>query len=142
MTVADDALQALLSRCQQDHQSWINGDGSPYVLPDDGTIMGAVGGYNLGGAETAERRAAVARQWRSGTGDIEFVNGGASDDLAWLVMIERATVVVDPERGKQRWDVCVTEVFRRINDSWERVHRHADPLVDRRTATDAASLLQ
>jgi hypothetical protein len=34
---------------------WINGDGSGYAMPEDGTIMGAVGGYSFGGAETAER---------------------------------------------------------------------------------------
>ena len=46
--------------------------------------MGAVGGFSLGGAATAERQAVVARQWRSGRGEIEFVNGGITSDLAWI----------------------------------------------------------
>jgi hypothetical protein len=46
-------LAELLERCRAHHAAWINGDGSDYALPVDGTIMGAVGGYSLGGAETA-----------------------------------------------------------------------------------------
>jgi hypothetical protein len=137
----DNVIVDLLARCRRDHHSWINGDGSPYALPDDGSIMGAVGGWSAGGATTAERQAAVASRWLSGTGDIEFVNGSVSGEVAWLVFIERATVVFDANVGTQRWDLRVTEVFRRVGDDWERVHRHADPLVDRRSPTDAAALL-
>lgn len=140
MTI-DGVLAELLSRCRRDHRSWINGDGSPYALPDDGTIMGAVGGYTFGGPETADRQAAVAAQWKSGTGDVEFINGAVDGDTAWLAMIERATVVLDPGVGEQRWDLRVTEIFRLVDREWQRVHRHADPLVDRRTVRDAAALL-
>ena len=137
----DDVLQDLLSRCRQDHHAWINGDGSPYALPEDGTIMGAVGGYSFGGSQTAARQAAVASQWKSGTGEVELVNGGVTGDIAWIAMIERARVVLDAAVGEQRWDLRVTEVFRRVDGSWQRIHRHADPLVDRRTAVEAARLL-
>lgn len=51
-----------------------------------------MGGDSRGGPETTERQRAVASQWRRGTGSVEFVNGGADGDLAWLVMIERSTV--------------------------------------------------
>jgi hypothetical protein len=142
MATDDEVLAALLSRCRDDHRSWINGDSSGYALPDDGTIMGAIGGYSFGGAETATRQAAVAAQWKSGAGDVEFVNGAVDGDVAWLAMIERARVVFDPALGEQRWDVRVTEVFRRVGDDWQRIHRHADPLVDRRPVSDAAALLR
>lgn len=141
MQTQDPVLGALLERCRADHRAWINGDGSLYALPSDGTIMGAVGGYGFGGPEAADRQAAVARQWKSGTGAVEFINGGVDGDLAWLAMIERAMVVLDLEAGEQRWDLRVTEVFRRVDGSWQRVHRHADPLVDRRTPSEAASLV-
>jgi len=137
----DEVIALLLERCRRDHAAWINGDGSGYALPHDGTIMGAVGGVSHGGAETADRQAAVARQWKSGRGEVELVNAGVSRELAWLALIERAVVVLDPQVGEQRWDLRVTEVFRRTADGWERTHRHADPLVDRRAVGDVAALL-
>ena len=44
-------------------------------------------------------------------------------------------------RGEQRWDLRVTEFFRRANGVWQRLHRHADPLVDRHSLQEMAALL-
>lgn len=141
MANVPDDLVELLDRCRQDHRAWINGDASGYALPTDGTILGAVGGASYGGAETADRQAAVASQWRSGYGELEFLNGGSTAGLAWLAFIERATVRFAGEDRERRWDLRVTEVFRRVGAGWERVHRHADPLVDRRPVAEVAALL-
>jgi hypothetical protein len=137
----DEVLHELLERCRSDHHAWINGDGSPYALPPDGTIMGAVGGYSFGGPQTAARQAAVAAHWLAGSGEVEVVNGGVIGGVAWLAMIERARVVFDRNAGGQWRDLRVTEIFRRADGNWQRVHRHAGPLVDRRSLTDAAMLL-
>jgi hypothetical protein len=139
----DTTLSELLERCARDHQAWINGDGSGYELPEDGTILGAIGGHSAGGAETGRRQMAVAAQWRRGTGTIEFINGGVEGDLAWLAFIERSRIelVSDPEGFERRWDLRVTELFRRADGAWHRLHRHADPLVDRRPLTEVAALL-
>jgi ketosteroid isomerase-like protein len=138
----DTTLLALLARCRSDHRAWINGDGAPYGLPDDGTIMGALGGCATGGRVTLERQVSVASQWTSGTGTVEFVNGGVEGDLAWLAMIERASVSLRGQAGTRRWDLRVTEVFRRTREGWERVHRQADPLVDRLDLGHVLALLE
>lgn len=143
MDDASDVLEQLRARCRRDHLAWINGDASGYALPDDGTILGAVGGHGPGGAGTAELQQAVAAQWASGTGDIEFLNGGVGGDLAWLTLLERATVVFTADPGRERrWDLRVTEVFRRVDGAWERVHRQADPLVELRPLAEVADLLE
>ena len=141
---SDPTLDELLARCRRDHHAWINGDGAPYALPDDGTILGAIGGVGPGGAETAARQRLVAAQWRRGTGSIELVNGAVHGDVAWLAFIERAIVeLADDAVGvERRWDLRVTEVFRRSDGEWQRVHRHADPLVDRHRLGDIAALLE
>lgn len=138
-----DVFELLKARCRSDHTAWINGDATGYALPEDGTIMGAVGGCSIGGATTAERQRAVAAQWLSGSGTIDFINEGLSGDIAWMAFIERATVVFsgDSPGIERRWDLRVTEVFRRTTDGWERVHRQADPLVDFRPLADVAALL-
>lgn len=139
---SDPVLDSLLDRCRRDHRAWINGDASGYGLPDDGTIMGAVGGWSRGGATTAEIQGKVAAQWASGSGEVELVDGAVVGDIAWLAMVERATVVfTGDDVTERRWDLRVTEVFRRTDDGWERVHRHADPLVDRRPLPLVAALL-
>jgi len=142
--VDDPVLSQLLERCARDHRAWINGDGAPYELPEDGTILGAVGGYSHGGADTAQRQRTVAAQWRRGDGSVEYLNGGTQGDLAWLVFIERATVELsaDPEGTERRWDLRVTEIFHRTSHGWRRVHRHADPLVDRRALSEVVRLLE
>jgi ketosteroid isomerase-like protein len=141
--IDDPSLGQLLERCRRDHLAWINGDGSPYELPDDGTILGAVGGYSRGGPETGERQRALAARWRRGTGTIEFLDAGIGGDLAWLTFIERGSVELDtdPEGSERRWDLRVTEIFRRSDGVWHRVHRHADPLVDRRSLDEVTDLL-
>lgn len=138
----DPVLSELLERCRRDHQAWINGDGSPYELPEDGTILGAVGGYSHGGVETAARQRAIAAQWRRGSGAIEYLNGGSDGDLAWLVFVERSSVefIDDREGAEHRWDLRVTEVFRKADGAWGRIHRHADPFVDRQGLADVVSL--
>lgn len=134
-------LQELLEKCRQDHRAWINGDAAGYALPEDGTILGGVGGHSFGGTETAIRQARVAAQWQSGSGTIEFLNGALAEDVAWLAFIERAVVVFTNAPVERRWDLRVTEVFRRSGGMWERIHRHADPLVDRRPLLEVAALL-
>lgn len=101
--------------------------------------MGAVGGYAGGGQETLQRQVTVARQWISGEGTVEFVNGAVYGEIAWLAMIERASVNIAGQSTTRRWDLRVTEIFRRTGEDWERVHRQADPLVDRH---DLVRLLQ
>jgi hypothetical protein len=139
----DSVLDGLRERCRRDHAAWINGDGSAYRLPDVGTIFGAVGGVAAGGPETAARQQSVAAQWLHGEGEVEFLNGGVAGDVAWLAFIERGVVELagDAAGLSRRWDLRVTEVFVRIEEEWRRMHRHADPLVDRRSVLEAADLL-
>lgn len=143
MGSVDPVLSELLERCRRDHHAWINGDGAGYALPEDGTILGAIGGFSHGGHETAGRQRAVAGQWRKGSGTVEYLNGGRDGDVAWLVFVERAVVefTSEPDGAARRWDLRVTEIFRRTAGKWERVHRHADPLVDRHAIVEVARLL-
>jgi len=40
-----------------------------------------------------------------------------------------------------RWDLRVTKLFERRRGEWVRVHRHADPLVERRLLAEVLTLL-
>lgn len=134
-------IEHLLAQCRADHDSWINGHPSGYVLPEDATLMGALGGSTQGGARTAARQSGANSTWQSGSGDVELLSGGVAGDVVWLVMIERASVEFTGHSGLRRWDLRVTELFRRTVDGWERFHRHADPLVDGHPLDEMLALL-
>ena len=138
----DDVVMGLLEQCRRDHHAWINGDMSGYPLARGSTIMGAFGGSATD--ETASRfnRSPFQSLWESGTGEIELVSGGTSGDLAWLVMIERASVRFAGYDEPRRWELRVTELFRREGSEWVRFHRHADPLVDFHPLGELLGLLE
>ena len=56
-------------------------------------------------------------------------------------MIERAMVTFTEHDTASRWDLRATEVFERRDGKWVRVHRHADPLVDRHPRREMLTLL-
>ena len=135
-------VEALLERCRRDHTAWINGDMSGYSLPPGATIMGALCG-SLTSDEAAERRRGAFRTpWEHGTGAVELVAGGVSGTLAWLVMVERASVKFAGYDEPRRWELRVTELFRLEAAGWLRFHRHADPLVDFHPLDEVLRLLE
>jgi hypothetical protein len=143
MDDVDGVLEALLSRCRRDHAGWLNGDPSGYEFTSPGSsIMGAFGGTGTDLiAMTAGQRRGVA-QFQGGEGTVDYVAGGVSGDVAWLVMQERGMVAFDGQSESQRWDLRVTELFRREGDAWVRFHRHADPFVDFHPLDEVLSLLR
>jgi hypothetical protein len=135
MNETDAVVEELVVRCRRDFNRWINGDGSGYALPQDGTIYGPFGGTaHRGGPEFAAlQQAAAQKWWISGDGDIELITGGVSAEIAWLVYIERATVMFAGREEPRRWELRITDLFRREAGTWERFHIHEDACVDPRS---------
>ncbi len=99
------------------NEALINGDVDGYLElithADDYTLMTPFGGApSRGFVDTPERRAALARFFRSGTSTIEQVASYTSGDLVVLVMIERQRVAVG-DLPEQDWSLRVTQVYRR-----------------------------
>ena len=142
METDEEVLAALTDRIRADHVAWVNGDCSGYEFSDEtSTILGAFGGAGVGAAVATPGQRRAVQQFESGTGDLEVLNGGVSSGVAWLVLIERASVKFRDRPEPVRWDLRVTEVFERRDGSWVRVHRHADPLVDRHRLDEILPLL-
>jgi ketosteroid isomerase-like protein len=113
--------------------AYIRGDVRRYFSlfdhPNDHTLMPPSGGNTSHGFEyTEEGAAATSRFFASGEARLEVEQSYVSGDLAVLVAIERQHGEVGglPD---QDWSLRVTLVFRRSDDRWQIVHRHADPLV-------------
>jgi hypothetical protein len=62
--------------------------------------------------------------------------------LLVLVMIERNQVTFERRTQPHAWTLRTTQVFRRDDDRWVRLHRHADPLLSRRSLEATLALLE
>jgi hypothetical protein len=64
-----------------------------------------------------------------GFGGIE--SGWEGSDLAFTVSIERNRVLEVGKPNETVLNLRVTQIYRRVDEQWRLVHRHADPLVDK-----------
>src|SRR3954462_14235773 len=112
---------------------YIGGDVRRYFAlmqhADDFTLMDPFGGETTRESGASDERIAALEAMFSGDEcELDVVQTYASGNLAVLVVVER-------QRGDvggyptQDWSLRATLVFRREDDVWHLVHRHADPLV-------------
>jgi ketosteroid isomerase-like protein len=66
--------------------------------------------------------------------DFEPISKVVTSELAYTVEIERAEAKVAGREEQANFGVRVTSVYRREEDGWKLVHRHADPRISRQTA--------
>jgi ketosteroid isomerase-like protein len=96
---------------------------------DDMTVLGAYGAYVTGWADVQARFERTAAGYAGGGGHSthETIASWIGSDLACIVTIERHQTRHDGKPATFRYRV--THLFRREDDDWKVVLRHADPLV-------------
>jgi len=142
--VSAQDVAALVLRTEQANQALVRGDIAKYIEltrhAKDYVLMNPFGGTPTRGFDdTPERRAGMAKFFRTGTLKQELISTWQSGDLAVLVTIERMHGEVG-DIPEQDWSLRVTQVFRRKGSEWELVHRHADPLANHISVAEAAAL--
>jgi ketosteroid isomerase-like protein len=106
-----------------------------YSRRDDITLGNPFGGFGQGPDGVFEQLDRAASYFRDGRArGFEEVAKAAADELAYTVEIERVEVKVDGSTESSEFAARVTSVYRREEDGWRLVHRHADPRVSRQTA--------
>ena len=105
---------------------------------NQGTIFGPFGGPAMGGPGLSEGQAAIASLFHDGAVNLEVVDTLVCGDVVCLVMVAHNTVRFEGQTEARRWVLRSTMLFRQDGDAWIFLHRHADPLIDRR---DLASML-
>lgn len=121
---------------EQDHRAldaFVKGDPEPkkrlYSKGDDATLANPLGPPARGWNQVAEALERAASQLRDGEpATFERISGHATADLAYIVEIERSRMKVAGSDDMARVSLRVTTVFRREDDGWKVVHRHADPI--------------
>jgi ketosteroid isomerase-like protein len=146
MSNDDQELSELVDRVAEAASALIRGDVREYMrlLPhsDDYTLMPPTGGARRG-ATAADEELDALEEFFGGPGEAELEVHAthASPDIAVFVAFERqhGTVGGLPE---QDLSLRITLVFRREDDEWRLLHRHADPLVHEIGMDQLAALLR
>jgi ketosteroid isomerase-like protein len=117
------------------NRDFIQGDPEPlkrlYSHTDDITIFGGFGGLERGWAETEPRLDWAASQFAGGSVEKKDLSVIVGADLACTVTIERYDAQLK-DGSSFKESLRVTQLFRREAAGWRLVHRHADPMVERR----------
>ena len=139
-TITDSSFKAFLPKWEQYIDSISSGN--PTLVKenashsDDITIMGAFGGYEKGWDKVGARLDWAAAQMK-GTqpkkGKIEYIDIVVSGDLAFTVAL--GSIVQGYTNSEKDPKLRVTEIFRKENGSWKLLHRHADPLIEKKVPT-------
>ena len=130
----DPNFAAFLHQWEAAQTRFINGDPASWKQNashgEDVTIFGAFGGSEKGWSAVGPRNDWASAQFKdSGARQtIEYLNSGASRDLAFTVSIERQVAQIAGQPNPTRRALRVTQVFRKEGGSWKLLHRHADQM--------------
>jgi ketosteroid isomerase-like protein len=140
---AEDSVELLIKRSKESNTALMRGDIEKYksllTLSSDFTLMSPFGGEPTRGVPNEEGMQRMGRFFKNGTHEQELIRAYSSPDMVVLALIERSRVEVGG-LPSQDWALRVTLVYRREGDDWQLVHRHADPLVERVSLPQAATL--
>ena len=137
----------LADAVEQNHRAldaFVKGDAEPlkalYSRRDDITLASPFGPPVRGWSDVAETLERAASNYRDGeaTG-FERVSDYATDELGYTVEVERYVSKVGGVADLSQVALRVTTVFRREDDAWRIVHRHADPITSSRPAESVAA---
>ena len=129
MSDLDDFLATTLARQVEAEEALHNGDPGPrlamWSTQDPVTVLGAV--QSASGWDQVSRLFRWLASGFSGCTSYRFelVAAGVSGDQAYTVGYEHTTVSWDGT-PLEPYTLRVTHVYRRENDKWKIVHRHAD----------------
>jgi ketosteroid isomerase-like protein len=96
---------------------------------DDVTLANPFGPAVRGWNQASEALDFASSRFRDGeVTNFESLAEYVTTDLATILEIERWKAKVSGREDVARFDLRVTTTFRREDDTWKLVHRHADPI--------------
>jgi ketosteroid isomerase-like protein len=96
---------------------------------DDVTLANPFGPAVRGWNQVSEALDYASSRFRDGeVTDVESIARYVTPDLASILELERWKAKVAGREDVSPFDLRVTSTFRREDDTWKLVHRHADPI--------------
>ncbi len=99
---------------------------------DDVTLANPFGPAVRGWDQVAQTIERAASQFRDGEAAFERTSDYATADMAYMVEVERERLKIGGGDDMVSSSLRVTTIFRREDDEWTVVHRHADPITSPR----------
>ncbi len=93
---------------------------------DDVTLAGGFGGCTHGFEQVAKNIEFAATQFRAGTISFEKLSKVVTQDMGYIVEVERYNAKLGESEDKMVDALRVTSIFRREAGGWKIVHRHGD----------------
>jgi ketosteroid isomerase-like protein len=126
-------LEEMMPRIHEAETALHNGDAGPrfemWSHTDPVTVFGAAFSP-IGWAEVGPMFEKLASRFSNCSScEWEVVAADVGEDFAYLLAIERTTASVGGSEPTP-YMLRSTTIFRRENDAWKIVHRHADPVDD------------
>jgi ketosteroid isomerase-like protein len=131
-TAKPDAEAAVfLERCHDALRQHTGGNPRPFLdlwsHADDVSLMGGVGGYQVGIEQVSELLTAAAKTLNYETWTAENLVTGFEETLGFTVELERLSRHVDGEM--EAMSLRATSIYRREVSAWKVIHRHGDSLM-------------
>ena len=133
MTTGLDANAAeFIERCHRALKEHTGGNPRPYLDlwsdANDVSLMGGVGGHQVGIDQVTELPTAAAKTLNYETWDAENLVTGFDEALGFTVELERLTRHVGGEM--EEMSLRATTIYRREEGAWKVIHRHGDSLMN------------
>jgi len=129
-TVDTDAAE-FMQRCHGALRKHTSGNPRPFLelwsRAEDVSLMGGVGGHQVGIDAVSELLTAAARTLNYETWGAETLAASFGDELGFTVEIERLTRQIDGQPDEL--SLRATSVYRREDGAWKVIHRHGDGLM-------------
>jgi ketosteroid isomerase-like protein len=134
-----DDLDVVIERYHASLDAFMRGDHEPARLlfseRADVTLGNPFGPFAKGSEQVVAAMARAATNYADGSADgFDAVSKHVEGDLAYLVEVERLRSRLGGRDEIAPVELRVTTVFRREDDGWRIVHRHADPITTSRGA--------
>jgi uncharacterized protein (TIGR02246 family) len=127
-----DDFDEMVDETHRGLNEFVRGNADPMMAlfsrRDDATLANPLGPPRRGRKEIEKATQQAAAPFREGTVRYEEISRHVTPELAYLVEIERFQAKVGGSDELSSGALRVTMIFRREDDGWRIVHRHADPI--------------
>jgi ketosteroid isomerase-like protein len=132
-TPPETDFDAVVAQTEQALVAFVQGDSSGMKSlmsrSDDVVLANPLGPPVRGSSAVDEATDRAVAFIRGGTIQFEDMARYATSDLGYVFHIERVEAKVGESDEPRRFALRVTMVYRREDDGWKIVHRHADPIM-------------